>query len=157
MEVTAGVVAVLVASVIQAFQFVLSKALLKRNDPVALAIHSVWLGTLADLVFARGLVHAVAIAPLPATLAIVFLGVASTAIATITWAYALARVPAPYAASFLYLVPAVSIGVAWVWLGEVPAPLTIAGGALAIVGVAIVRSGDVLVRVFTRTALPARS
>jgi len=31
---------------------------------------------------------------------------------------ALARVPAERAASFLYLVPGVTLGIAWIWLRE---------------------------------------
>ena len=54
------------------------------------------------------------------------------------WAYTLARIPAGRAASFLYLVPAVSLGIAWLWLGEWPTWLALLGGAVAISGVVIV-------------------
>jgi len=50
----------------------------------------------------------------------------------------LARVPAATAGSFLYLVPASAMLVAWVWLGEAPGPLALAGGALIIAGVILV-------------------
>jgi drug/metabolite transporter (DMT)-like permease len=39
----------------------------------------------------------------------------------------------------LYLVPVVALLLAWVWLGERPAPLAVAGGVVAIIGVIVVR------------------
>ncbi|HKO55224.1 MAG TPA: DMT family transporter, partial [Thermoanaerobaculia bacterium] len=73
------------------------------------------------------------------TLAIAFLAVFSTVIATVTWSYALARTPAPHAAAFLYLVAPLSIVIAWAWLGERPSAMTWAGGAVALAGVGVVR------------------
>jgi drug/metabolite transporter (DMT)-like permease len=55
-----------------------------------------------------------------------------------TWAYTLARVPAARAASFLYLVPAVTLGIAWIRLSEWPTWLAVLGGAIVILGVVIV-------------------
>lgn len=135
-----GVMAVLAASVIQALQFVLAKSLLRRYDAVSLTIFSVAFGTAFDVVFARGFVDAVRRAPLTATLAVVFLGICSTVIATISWSYALARVPAPYAAAFLYLVTPISILIAAVWLHETPSAWTVAGAVVATLGVALVHN-----------------
>lgn len=60
------------------------------------------------------------------------------ALGYVTWACTLARVPAARAASFLYLVPAVTLGIAWIWFGEWPTRLALLGGAIAISGVVIV-------------------
>jgi drug/metabolite transporter (DMT)-like permease len=77
-------------------------------------------------------------APLSATIAAGYLGIFPAALGYVTWAYTLARVPAARAASFLYLVPAVTLGIAWIWLGEWPTWLALLGGAIAILGVVIV-------------------
>ena len=58
--------------------------------------------------------------PLPATLAVIYLGVFPGAIAYVLWSYALARMPASILSTFLYLSPALAILIAWVWIGEVP-------------------------------------
>jgi drug/metabolite transporter (DMT)-like permease len=141
LEMTLGVGLVLLAALVQGVQFVLSKSLLHRYDAVTLTIHTVFFGTALDLCAARGLVHAVRTAPLQATLAIVFLGVFSTAVAFIFWSRALARVAASSTVMFLYLIPPISLLIASLWLDEVPAPVTIAGGLISIAGVAIVRYG----------------
>lgn len=135
---TVGVVAVLIAAVVQAAQFVLSKTLLRRYDAISVTLYCVVIGAAVDLVFARGLVAAVASAPLSATLWVLYLGLIPTAFATIIWSYALARVPTPVAASFLYLVPPVSIAISWIALGETPRPLTWLGAAIAMLGVILV-------------------
>lgn len=66
------------------------------------------------------------------------LGIFPAALGYASWAYTLARIPAARAASFLYLVPAVTLGIAWTWLGEWPSWLALLGGAIAISGVVIV-------------------
>jgi drug/metabolite transporter (DMT)-like permease len=138
---SAGALAVLLAAMTQGAQFVLSKSLVARYDPLSLTMYSVWFGTAADLIFSRGIVHAVQTASAEATIAIVFLGLFPTVIATASWSHALRRVDASFAAAFLYLIPPVAVLIGWVWLGEVPGVPTIAGGLLAIFGVFLVRRG----------------
>jgi hypothetical protein len=64
----------------------------------------------------------------------------SGAIGYVSWAYALAHIPASRAASFLYLVPLLALGIAWVWLGELPPLLALPGGALVLAGVMVVNA-----------------
>jgi drug/metabolite transporter (DMT)-like permease len=138
-ELTLGVALVLLAAVVQGVQFVISKSLLHRYDAVTLTVFTVLIGTALDGFAARGLVQAVRTAPPAATWSIIFLGVFSTAVAFIAWSAALAQVAASLTVMFLYLIPPLSFLLAWLWLGEVPAPVTIAGGLLSIGGVVIVR------------------
>jgi drug/metabolite transporter (DMT)-like permease len=139
-----GLVAILLAALYQGIHFTILKSLLRRYDAVSLTIFSAWAGTAANLLFLPGLAEAFVDAPRAATAAVVFLGVFPTALATIAWSYALVRIPAPQAASFLYLVPPIAVVIAVVWLGEPISARAVVGGMLAMLGVAIVRSGDAL-------------
>jgi len=89
------------------------------------------------LPFAPGLPHAVASAPAGALAAVLYLGLGASALGFLSWAYASARVPVSFAASTLYAVPVVAAAVAWLSLGETPAPLAVAGGAVALTGVGL--------------------
>ena len=62
-----------------------------------------------------------------------------TALAFTTWAYALTRTSAGKLGVTTFAVPPIAILLGWLFLGEVPVPLAILGGALSLVGVAIAR------------------
>jgi drug/metabolite transporter (DMT)-like permease len=90
------------------------------------------------LVFVPELVQQLPVAALPATLAIVYMGLFPAAIAYVTWAYTLAYLPASRASSFLNFSPILAIIIAWIWLREIPTPLAIWGGVLVVIGVLLV-------------------
>ena len=62
-----------------------------------------------------------------------------TAIAFLTWAFALRYTDAGKQSLTTFLVPAIAALLAWVLLDEVPPALAFAGGALCIVGVLVTR------------------
>ena len=94
----------------------------------------VWLAPFAP----RALAHA-AHAPWQHTAAAAFMGIVPTAIGYSTWSVAMRHLSPSVAGSFLYLVPAVVVVLAWALLGEVPAALSVAGGGLVVAGVVIVQ------------------
>ena len=117
---------------------VVQKRLLVRFNAFEFTCYSCWFGTVLMIPFGRGLIAAMHSAPLAATLAVVYLAVFPAAIANVGWTYALSFIPASRMSSFLYLMPVVTLVIGWVWLREVPSLLSLAGGALAIVGVSMV-------------------
>jgi len=136
-----GALLVLGAAVAQATFFVAQKPLLRRYGSLELTTWAMALGALMALPFAPGLPGAIADAPAEALAAVVFLGLGASAIGFVTWAYACAWIDVSVAAATLYSVPVVAFTVAWVWLGEEPAPMALVGGAIALVGVALVTRG----------------
>jgi drug/metabolite transporter (DMT)-like permease len=130
---------VLLSAVATAFFAVLQRSLLTRYRPLEVTAYVTWGGTLPLLVFLPGLGEALANAGPPALLATLHLGVVPSAIAYTLFAVALSRASAPIVTSFLYLVPVVALLLSWWWIGEVPSLVTSLGGAVAVVGVALVQ------------------
>ena len=137
---TPGALLILLAATVAAVYSILSKQLLRRHAALEFTCYSIWAGTLPLLVFLPGLLRRLPVAAPPATFAVIYLGIFPAAIAYVLWNYALARMPASLLSSFLYLSPVLASLIAWVWLGEVPALLTLVGGAIAILGVILVQT-----------------
>jgi drug/metabolite transporter (DMT)-like permease len=136
--VSRGALLVLLAAVQLSLYSVVQKPLLARYRPVEATTYAILAGALGLLPFAWGLPATMLAAPLPATAAVIFLGIGPAALAYVAWAAVLARLPAGRAASFLYLVPPTALLVAWLWLRELPGPAALGGGVIALGGVALV-------------------
>jgi drug/metabolite transporter (DMT)-like permease len=135
-----GALLVLFAALAAAVYMVVSKRPLGRYGAVEFTTYAIWAGTVPMLVFLPGLIDQMPRASTESTLAVVFLGVFPGAVAYVLWSYGLARMPASILAAFLYVQPVNAIVIAWLWIGEVPTVLTIAGGAVAIAGVVLLNT-----------------
>lgn len=131
---------VLGASISTAIYFVLSKRPLRTYTSLEFTSYTIWLGTIPMLVFLPGLLKQLPAAPVSSIWTVVYLGVFPGALAYFLWGYALARMPASTTASFLYATPVLATFMAWVWQHTVPSPVTLVGGALALVGVVLVQT-----------------
>ena len=134
-----GVVLCLVAAVAYAISLTLQKPLMTQMPAGQVTWLSCTVGLVLCLPFAGDLVRQVGQAPTASTAWLVYLGVFPTAVAFTTYAYALGHMDASRLGVTTYLVPVITIAMAWVLLGEVPPPLAYAGGALAMLGVALAR------------------
>lgn len=132
-----GVLLGIGAAVLYASSATAQKRLLTRVDALTLT----WLGSLAGTIvcvpFAPQLAQEAPTAPASSTLAMIYLGIFPTAIAFLTWAYALSRTSAGRLAASTYVIPPLVIVLSWALLNEIPAMLALLGGALCLVGVAI--------------------
>ncbi|MFI0738400.1 DMT family transporter [Streptomyces sp. NPDC021100] len=135
-----GVALCVLAALAYASGVVAQKPALRTASVLQTTTFGCLVGTVACLPFAGQLVHEAAGAPSSATLGMVYLGVFPTALAFTTWAYALARTTASRMAATTYAVPALVVLMSWLFVGEVPGPLTLGGGALCLAGVAVSRS-----------------
>ncbi|MFI0987521.1 DMT family transporter [Streptomyces exfoliatus] len=135
-----GVVLCVLAAMAYAGGVVAQKPALAHGSALQVTTFGCLVGAVACLPFAGQLVEEAGRAPLSATLNMIYLGVFPTALAFTTWAYALARTTAGRMGATTYAVPALVVLMAWVFLGELPGLLTLAGGALCLAGVAVSRS-----------------
>jgi drug/metabolite transporter (DMT)-like permease len=134
-----GVALGLVTAVLYAASVLMQKVALRSVDGVTATWVGCAVGLLATTPFAPQAFEELAAAPGSAIAGVVFLGVGPTAIAFLTWAYALSRTDAGALAATTLAVPAIAIGLSWLFLSEVPTLLGFVGGALALLGVAITR------------------
>jgi drug/metabolite transporter (DMT)-like permease len=135
-----GVALCLVAAVTYAVGVVLQKPALKHASPLQVTTFGCLVGAVACLPFAGQPLRQAAVAPMTATLQIVYLGVFPTALAFSTWAYALSRATAGKMGATTYAVPVLAVAMSWAFLGAVPGWLTLVGGVLCLAGVAVSRT-----------------
>ncbi|MGH1564191.1 DMT family transporter [Mumia sp. DW29H23] len=134
-----GVVLCVLAAVLYAAGVLLQKPVMGSVSPLLVTWLGCVIGVVTCLPFAGQLVEETRDASASAILGVVYLGLFPTALAFTTWAYALRRVGAGPASATTYLVPAIAIGLSWLFLDEVPTALGFAGGVLCLLGVAVTR------------------
>jgi drug/metabolite transporter (DMT)-like permease len=117
---------------------IVQKPLFARHQPLTVAA---WNMVIGGLILSPALPTAFSqagTAQSDALLSAIYLGIIPSFVAYGSWAVALSRLPASRASNYLYCVPPVATLIGFLWLGELPGPIGIFGGLLALGGVVIV-------------------
>jgi len=136
-----GVVLCILAACSYSVAVILQKSVIGRLTALQTTLSCCLIGAVVCLPFAAQLGRELGDAGAGAIAWTVYLGVFPTAIAFTTWAFALARTTAGNLGATTYLVPPLSVLLGWLLLSEAPPSLALAGGALCLAGVAVVRRG----------------
>ena len=137
-HINAGALLVLVAALCSSLNAIVQKPLFTRHNPLDVAASNMVLGALCLSPFLPAALAQARTADAAGLGAVAYLGIVPSLIAYAAWAVALSRLPASRAMNFLYVVSPTAVLIGYFWLGEVPTPMGIAGGALALGGVAVV-------------------
>ncbi|MBO2442963.1 DMT family transporter [Actinomadura nitritigenes] len=135
---TVSALIVLAAAVVQGTYHFATKPLLRRYTGLEVATYAMVAGTVLALPLVPAAWPATFRAPAGALASAVYLGLLPSALGFVIWAHAVARLPLAASTAALYLVPPVALIVSFVWLGEVPHPIALMGGAVSAAGVILI-------------------
>lgn len=133
-----GVFLTILAAIATSILFVFQKTLYTKYSAMELTAYFTWAGTIPLFIFAPGLFETVSTLPFETVITGIYIGIFPTAVAYLTWGVALSMANASSISTTLYLEPVIAILVAWIWLNELPASMSIVGGIIAIFSVIIV-------------------
>lgn len=133
-----GLIFILIATVVGSLYTILQKPYLKKYHAIDATAFTIWGGALSLFIYLPTLPTEFMHASLTSTLDVVYLGIFPAAFAYVLWAYALAKIPASRAVSFLYFSPIIATLLGWACLGEIPVTLSLLGGLVALLGVWVV-------------------
>jgi drug/metabolite transporter (DMT)-like permease len=131
---------VLLSAVSTSFFAIAQRRMFVRYRAVEVTAFATWAGTAPMLLFLPGFLGDVASAGPASLAAVAYIGIFPSALAYSLFAIGLSRAPVTVVTTYLYLVPVSALFFSWLVLREVPHPLTIAGGAVAIVGIVLVNA-----------------
>ena len=138
LEISHGLLLILLATVFAALYVTMQKPVLGKVGGLRYACYAIWVGSIILIYYAPQLKLDLRHAPLTGTLSGIYLGIVPGAIGYALFSYALSNLSTTKAVSIMYAAPAMTLFLGWIMLGEVPAGLSIASGALALVGAFVV-------------------
>lgn len=135
---TRGALILLFGAFTEAWYYILQKPFLRRYSGVEVSTWALIAATLPMLVFLPGLGGQVASASIEETGAVVYVALGAGVVGYACMAIVNSRLPASVAAVLMAGLPPVALVTAWIWIGDVPAMVSILGGAMSLAGMLLV-------------------
>ncbi|WGE38579.1 DMT family transporter [Bacillus stercoris] len=130
-----GILFILLAAFSESIYFVFQPRYIKKYGFIRFVTFSIWGGTIPMLMFLPGLGGEMINASTNATLSIVYLGLLPTVVPYFALAYVTSLVGASEATLSLYVTPALTLIISWIWIGEIPTLISLLGGVVTVGGV----------------------
>ncbi|MGG1227749.1 DMT family transporter [Bacillus halotolerans] len=130
-----GILFILLAAFAESIYFVFQARYIKKYGFIPFVTFTIWGASLPMLVFLPGLWGEFVNASMNSTLSIVYLGLFPTVIPYFALAYVTSIVGASEATISLYVTPALTLVISWVWIGEMPSLISLLGGMVTVSGV----------------------
>lgn len=143
-SVSNSVWAVVLAMIVQGVYHPLQRPLLRSYRGIEVATYSMVAGTVMTLPLVPLAWSSLSHASGAGWAGAVYLGLVPSALGFVLWGFAATHLPTATLTSLLYLVPAVAVLIAWIWLHEVPTLVELTGGVLVLGGVIIVTRGPAI-------------
>lgn len=120
---------------------VLSAHLVRRYGSIRVAAWTLWVGTVGLVLWGLPSLSRVPVAQLSgrAWSGVIYAGVLAIGLAYVLWNRGIKTIGSSRTAAYANLTPVVALLVAWLWLGEVPAPLQLVGAGIILAGVSLAR------------------
>lgn len=135
---TRGALILLFGAFTEAWYYILQKPFLRRYSGVEVSTWALIAATLPMLVFLPGIGGQVASASIEETGAVVYVALGAGVVGYACMAIVNSRLPASVAAVLMAGLPPVALVTAWIWIGDVPAMVSILGGAMSLAGMLLV-------------------
>ena len=132
-----------------------TKPLFAKYTALEVTTYAIVAGSVPFIAFSRGSFAALGEAPTSAVLTLVYLALFPGGIAYVFWSRVNAALTPGVASRFLYLVPVLSLGVAWLWIGEVPLLAQALGGLVTLAGVVLSTYRPAVVTLVVDLPLPS--
>ena len=128
---------ILGAAICQALYFSIQKKYLKKYSPLELTSYAIWIGTFLLTLFTKNPFSGIISVPVSYTLTIAYLGIFPGAAAFLLIALALNKYKLSNISSYLFLIPFITILIAWATIGEAISLKSMLGGLFIIGGILI--------------------
>lgn len=130
-----GILFILLAAFSESMYFVFQPHYIKKYGFIRFVTFSIWGGTIPMLVCLPGLGGEMINASMNSTLSVVYLGLLPTVVPYFALAYVTSLVGTSEATLSLYATPALALLMSWLWIGEIPAFISLLGGVVTVGGV----------------------
>ena len=139
---------ILIAAVVWALYTVAGRPLVERYGALSATAWTLWVGTLPLVIIGLPTLNPAVLSGMSAKAwaGVLYAGVLGIGVAYLIWYRAVEVLGSSRTAMISNTIPIVAMAVAWVWLGERPAPLQYLGAALVLFGVAWTRRARVTPR-----------